>query len=105
MAAPYSDAQLQAFWYGGTPDNPGSETNILPNAFVLMTNPQIILLTTPGNPSYNADYANYLPGAAEEEPLGAGHFFFHRRFRMTGTIQSLKNGFGFINQEGTEKLW
>ena len=42
----YTDAQLQAFWFGGTEDAPGDENNFLPGNYVTMKL-AAYLLTTP----------------------------------------------------------
>jgi hypothetical protein len=53
----YTDAQLQAFWYGGTAENPGTETNILPGAFVLMGVDEVSYLTNKNGPGFDANFA------------------------------------------------
>lgn len=52
----YTDAQLQAFWFGGTEDAPGDENNFLPGNYVTMKL-AAYLLTTPGSLEYDADFA------------------------------------------------
>jgi hypothetical protein len=53
----YTNAQLQAFWFGGTPDDPGSGADIRPGAYVTMTSVQVIELTNTSSASYDADFA------------------------------------------------
>lgn len=55
MAAPYTDQQLSDFWWWGVG---GSETDILPDAWVLKHEGEAIALTNPQSATYNATLAS-----------------------------------------------
>jgi hypothetical protein len=79
----YTNAQLQAFWFGGTPDDPGSGTDIRIGAYVTMSNAQIVSLTTVGNASYDADFDAMLGICFQNKLFGFGNYAFPAASNMS----------------------
>jgi hypothetical protein len=87
-------SNLDGFWYGSDSDGSGSETNIKPNAYVLMNEEQVLAKTSPASAAYDAVFANNLATCRNGKLYGFANYVYSDVNKMSfiGSRGSWWNG-------------